>query len=170
MKIFKQLAIFAKIDNIEAPLLPNSEWSLTQEEEEEVKVTFISQTDEDFGVIRSSNIFVRTHKHPNHSHIWKTSLFLYCFLLKWDSHYLPRFCVSGNNLKYFQKMLQIMSLLFPVVNIEKWFKSEKLLQIDGFMQFWALAIYFFQTMIKIMLLQAPVMKILQLFVISLVVR
>ena len=69
MKIFKQLAIFAKIDNIEAPLLPNSEWSLTQEEEEEVKVTFISQTDEDFGVIRSANIFVRTHKHPNHSHI-----------------------------------------------------------------------------------------------------
>ena len=45
-----------KIDNIETPSLPNSQWSLTQEEEEEVKGIFISQTDEDFGVVRSSNI------------------------------------------------------------------------------------------------------------------
>ena len=45
-----------KIDNIETPSLPNSQWSLMQEEEEEVKGIFISQTDEDFGVVRSSNI------------------------------------------------------------------------------------------------------------------
>ena len=38
-------------------------------------------------------------------------------------------------LKYFQKMLQIISLLFPVLNIEKWalIQSDNLLpQIDGF--------------------------------------
>ena len=34
-----------KIDNIETPSLPNSQWSLTQEEEEEVKEIFISQTE-----------------------------------------------------------------------------------------------------------------------------
>ena len=55
-KIFTLLAIFSKFDNIETPSLPNSQWSLTQEEEEEVKGIFISQTDEDFGVVRSSNI------------------------------------------------------------------------------------------------------------------
>ena len=55
-KVFTQLAIFAKIDNIETPSLPYSQSSLTQEEEEEVKGIFISQTDEDFGVVRSSNI------------------------------------------------------------------------------------------------------------------
>ena len=44
-----------KIGNIETPSLPNSQWSLTQEEEEEVKGIFISQTNEDFGVVRSSN-------------------------------------------------------------------------------------------------------------------
>ena len=45
-----------KIDNIKTPSLSNSEWSLTQEKEEKGKVIFISQTDEDFGVIGSSNI------------------------------------------------------------------------------------------------------------------
>ena len=52
-----------KINNIETPSLPNSEWSLTQEENEEVKVIFISQTDEDFGVVRSSNIRSLDGKH-----------------------------------------------------------------------------------------------------------
>ena len=45
-----------KINNIETPSLPNSQWSLMQEEEEEVKGIFISQADEDVGVVRSSNI------------------------------------------------------------------------------------------------------------------
>ena len=42
------------------------------------------------------------------------------------------------NLKYFQKMLHIMSLLFPVVNIEEWALIQPdnlLLQTDGFMRF-----------------------------------
>ena len=52
MKCFKK-SIYAgrqyrKIDNIETPSLPNSQWSLTQEEEKEVKGIFISQTDEDW--------------------------------------------------------------------------------------------------------------------------
>ena len=47
-----------KIDNIETPSLPNSQWSLTQEEEEEVKGIFISQTDGDFGLVRSSNFTI----------------------------------------------------------------------------------------------------------------
>ena len=45
-----------KIGNIETPSLPNCQWSLTQEEEEEVKGILTSQTDEDFGVVRSCNI------------------------------------------------------------------------------------------------------------------
>ena len=36
-----------QIDNIETPSLPDSQWLLTQEEEQEIKGIFISQTDED---------------------------------------------------------------------------------------------------------------------------
>ena len=35
------------IDNIETPSLPDSQWLLTQQEEQEIKGIFISQTDED---------------------------------------------------------------------------------------------------------------------------
>ena len=45
-----------KIRSVETPFLPNSQWSLKQKEEEEVKGIFISQTYEEFGVARSSNI------------------------------------------------------------------------------------------------------------------
>ena len=66
-----------KIDNIETLFLPNSQWSLTQEEEEEVKGIFISQTDEDFGIARSSNIRSLDEKH------WLSSeVLLHCLLLK----------------------------------------------------------------------------------------
>ena len=80
-------------------------------------------------------ILKKTHKHPYHAYTWKKSLVLHCLLLKWESHHLFGFYASEIKFKYFQKILQIISLLFPVVNIEEWalIKPDNLLpQIDGF--------------------------------------
>ena len=119
-------------------------------------------------------ILKKTHKHPYHAYTWKKSLVLHCLLLKWESHHLFGFYTSEIKFKNFQKILQIISLLFPVVNIEEWalIQPKNLLPrlmdlTTAFMQISTLIVCFFQTLIKIMLLQTTVMKILQLLAIGL---
>ena len=74
-------------------------------------------------------------------------------------------------------MLQMISLLLTVVNIEEW----DLIQPDNlfprlmdltlaFMQLSTLIIYFFQTLIKMMLLHASAIKIFQLRAIGLLTK
>ena len=215
-----------KIDNIKTQSLPNSQWSLTHEKEEEVKGIFISQTDEDFRIVRSPNIRSLDGKRWSSSEVingafefmssklkcierlsyitmepYATESFNFNSLKEKMSEYTKTLIIpilEKHNwfsiacylnekviifldsisleikLKYFQKMLQIISLLFPVVNMEEWalMHPDNLSpQIDGFNcgihEFSTLIIYFFQTLIKLMLLQTTVMKILQLLAIGL---